>query len=172
MEIKGVKNKLVLMAVDDSTTHVSEGKRTDHVCHTRLIAKLLLMVVVVEVHDWKEENGDKSVHLHQLTNNVEVGVDSIPEQKERVLGDLLVGLWNLKSQLLEESHSQISFEILFGWLHASLECRQDMLEFGDLVQWMVIFDIHHALVDLLSGKNTVISWLLSSNQWSILVSSL
>lgn len=127
------------------------------------------MVFGVKEHDWKEENCNEGEHLHQLTQNVEVGVDSIPEQKERVFGDLLVGLWNLEFQLLEESHSKTSFEILFDWLHASLECRQDMLEFSDLIQWMVILDIHHALVDLLSGKNTIIGF-LSWNQWSILVS--
>jgi len=47
-----------------------------------------------------------------------------------------------------------------------------MLKFGDFIQWMIIFNIHHALVDLLSGKNTVIHWLRALNQISFLISSL
>jgi len=37
----------------------------------------LLVIVGINDHDWKEENGDEHKHLHNLLQDVEVGVDTV-----------------------------------------------------------------------------------------------
>jgi hypothetical protein len=114
------------------------------------------MVTFVNSHYWNVEDGNKSEHFHQLFQDFEIGVNSISEQKERVLVDLLFSLWKLEAQLLQHSNSQLSVKFWFWWTHATFQAWQDVLLSNLVLKWMHILDIHKTLVDLLSSKSTVI----------------
>jgi hypothetical protein len=54
-----------------------------------------LIIVSVEVVHGDTEESDAQAEVHQTQHDIEVGIDTISENKEWIINDLSLTLWNL-----------------------------------------------------------------------------
>jgi hypothetical protein len=78
---------------------------------------------------------------------------------------LFVTLWHFDVQILKERFSQSMIEIRLSFEATSEDSKNwdNVIKLGSVSHWMDIFNIHQALIDLLSRADI---WFLRCTSWN------
>ena len=133
-----------------SSTHITKWKLCKHI--KRLGFKWQLIIRAIHVHCGRKEQCNQQKHLQKITNYVKVRVEAKTQKQKGMLIRSDIGTWHFDFHFGEQGDSQVIFERMFGWL-ASFANGKNVCTLHFVPKRMDVFDVHLALVDLLSGQD-------------------
>lgn len=149
-------HEALLNAHTRRAAQVSERELLEHV-HT-LVAEALDAVARVVNEQWQRVDTQSNEASDEAVHQVKVGIDAEAEHDERVLFDFVVRLRHRQVQLLKQRHLQVVLEA--GGPFLNVAEIDNIVQAGLVLQWLLVLDFHHAVINLEPVQNLAFDELL------------